>query len=535
MNINLSDINKEDVNTAENLLIELIRAEYPNVDLSKGTVLRDLLIRPASELYAVNTLRYDELADSYSIKQIYDTNTPDYNENLDRLLSNFKLERSKGSKASGQVIIKVMFDSMYDLRDRPLTDVNGLVYNILDTQLLPTNSKSPDGIVLSKEGDHYFAVIGIEAALTGDEYNKDKGVTLNMEHPISGFIIAETTTSISGGFTEETPREVINRIPVALSSRSLDSHTSIQASLQDRFPYIKDLSVAGMGDKEQLRDKHYVVSVGGRVDIYPKTFYMMDTKVLKVKGVADVKNGLHCYKLRIDKDDAPGYYMVKSVYDVTSEVNYGSYSFDEERGCAISNTFHDFSTAGYPEEYNSIETLYTAYQTSDIYVYGAAPSSSKSFYVEVYVAPGIKEIQDYLDLDSVRSVYSDMVVRSPLVGITKVRCLVYPKYGVYDLDTDAITHTIWNTVNRCGFGDILSKSKIISDIMAEHPVDRVDMSNASNGTALLADFRVGDGTIVQISGENLDVNTVANGSLLFTQNTTVYSITEDDIFVQKVI
>ena len=58
---NLNSINQTDVEQARDTIINMIKSDpkYQNLDLSPGTVLYDLLLRPASELYALQTLQFN--------------------------------------------------------------------------------------------------------------------------------------------------------------------------------------------------------------------------------------------------------------------------------------------------------------------------------------------------------------------------------------------------------------------------------------------------------------------------------------------
>ena len=61
MSIVLGDITQDQYDSAESIVIELLRTEYPSLDLRRGTVIRDLLVRPAAQMVARDNELLEEL------------------------------------------------------------------------------------------------------------------------------------------------------------------------------------------------------------------------------------------------------------------------------------------------------------------------------------------------------------------------------------------------------------------------------------------------------------------------------------------
>ena len=534
----LKDISQDDFNLAEATQIDLVRASYKNLDVRKGTVMRELLLKVAAELWGVNSKRYDDLAASYSLQQL-EADPASNAGALDRLLSNFLVVRKPGALATGQLMVRVQYSRTYQVYSTmEFTTLDGLVFHpISDTVADPAQS-APGSIPLSAgpDGTYFYFVLPVVAAASGLPYNVLQGTSLGMATPLAGFVTAEAYYDFSGGSDAETPPEVMARLPVAISTRSLESRNSIASRLMEQFPAIHSVSCTGMGDAEQLRDKHYAIAVGGKGDIYVKAFRALPIVTLRKTAPRHVDG---TYKFSLSRDEIPGYYAIRAVTNVDSAISagaafgslavVGSYGFAEVRRANLDGCPHDFDVSG-----SYVETAYTRYQASDVYVEASSTADTLDFKVEMYAPPLVKEIQDYLDGPQVGNLMADLVVRSPLVCVVSAGMTVYQPPGAIPASAADMVSTVVDYINGTTFGHILSMSQIVAVLSSNFQVSRIDLSNSTYGMVLTGVLRAADGSMVTLAGSELDIAAVASPRKLVTPRTVVFAANSRDMHITVV-
>jgi hypothetical protein len=103
----LASLSEDKIKATEETLVALISGLYPLIDLSPGTVLRDLLIRPAAVIAENTNLTIENFRKSLSLLEIESNPEAFTEEEINRVLSNFRLVRGGGSKASGHVTLVI--------------------------------------------------------------------------------------------------------------------------------------------------------------------------------------------------------------------------------------------------------------------------------------------------------------------------------------------------------------------------------------------------------------------------------------------
>lgn len=538
MSYDLKDITQDDFNLAESTLISVIKSAYPNLDMRKGTVLRELLTKVAAELWSLNTKRTTDLSNTYSLSQL--EAAPEGNEEaVDRLLSNFLVVRKQGSYASGQLIVKVQYSRTYTITTSMVfTTLSGLAYSPELEYTVESNPQTTGALTLytHESGTYYYFMLPVKANLTGIVYDVPQGTSFSMSSAFSGFVTAEAYYDFSGGSISETASQVLGRLPAAIATRSLESRYSISSRLREQFTAIHSVSAVGMGNAEQLRDKHYVFSIGGRGDVYAKTFMALPIVTLR-KTATKVSEGV--YQFSLVRDEVPGYYLIRAITNIDSVTNaglefgtlsvLGSYAFTDVRSADLSGCRHDFDvSAGY------VETAYTRYQISDVFVNANLQSDTTEFKVEIYVAPFIKDIQDYMDDSEVGNLMADLVVRCPIACVVSAKMTVYQPPNAAPVASDDMVTTVVDYINNTTFGHILSKSQIVSALSDKYQISRIDLSDSVYGMSLGGVMRAADGTYITISGSELDIASIQRPTVLVTPNTVVFTANRKDIFITVV-
>jgi len=533
----LQQITQDAFTNAEAILIDLVRQSYPTLDLRRGTVLRDWLIRPAASVYALNEARLTEVKNLISVNTIL--NNPNATSaDIDAVLANYSVVRQAGTTAAGLLLIRVTDSRTYVLGAfTSFATANGLVYATDQSFTISPAPAAGSGelqLYTASDNTYYYFVVPVTAQAVGSAYNVSQGTVFTPSATIFSFISAEAYTVFAGGTDPETPQAAVARLPAAISYRALESRLSIEGKLRDAFPSIQAISVQGFGDSAQLRDKHNPLgwAVGSRVDVYTRTFQAPNVVTLLKTGQ---RTGPNSYTFAISKDDAPGFYAIRAVAEPESVLDpaftqggiqiLGSYAFVESRSAgAIQPTFHDIS----PDNL-VVESAYTQWQTSQLVITGVPfADATHAFRVELYTAPDLAAIQAFVDNDQVRNMEADYLIRCPLICMVRLNVMAYYPVG-QTLDIENLRLMLYNYVNGRSFVQRLSRSEL-AKIMMANGVSRLDMVS---GMTLQGIVRKADGSIVVYQGDALDLTAQSDPTNLLTYSTTVFACELDGIFIQS--
>lgn len=525
----LADISQEQFDAAELTLIDTMRTSYPALDTRRGTVIRDLLIRPAASVYALNAVNVETLANKMSLVTLANDATAtadDYN----AILANFGVSLNAGTLASGSILITVDTARDYEIGLGMLfADGAGLQYQTTQAYTVTIGATGADIALNSNTDGTYYFILPVTAVAVGTAQNIAQGTALTPVTALYGFVSAEAYSTFSGGKDAETIAAAQQRLPAAVSYRALESPASIEAKLRAEFESgsigIEAVSTAGYGKRTQLRDKHNPMgfAVGSRVDVYARTYTTPRVVTLQKTGTL---SGTNSYVITIDAADAPGFSVIRSISEpeagIAPELSFGtltvagSYAFTESRSATgLTDTAHDIDTAN-----SVIETAYTCYQQSSVLITGVADSSATHvFKVELYAADGIQAIQDYVDDPSVSNVEADYIVRSPLMCMVGARIPVYCS-TLNVISADTIAAALVAYINGRSFVTQLTRSELIKVILSTGAT-RVDLSNT--GMTLYGAVRDAAGVVHSMSGDTLDIERVVSPEVLLTPETCVFA------------
>ena len=526
----LQGLSQSQYDASELLVIDQLRTGSPNLDLRLGTALRELLVRPEASVSAQRSANIDELQSIMSLATMAASGTATAAD-VNAVLSNFNTALQPGTAATGVVLVKVTGSRVYNLGAGSIFSTNsGLQYQTAASiTVSPTLSAGQIPLQTAADGTFFFTV-AVTATATGAVYNISDGTALAPSAQIYTFVSAAAYTTFSGGTDSETVQEAINRIPAALSHRGLVNKTATEAQLRDAFTSsgitIQAVSVQGYGDPAQIRDKHNVfgVAVGGRVDVYCRTFQDPMVFLLQKVGTRIADN---TYQVVITAQEAPGFYAIRAITDVAG-VALGSYQYTELRSATgLANTFHDIDPNN-----AVIETAYTVWQQSTVTITGVPDNAAQhTFKVEAYGAPGIQSIQAYMDDPAVRPVTSDFLVRCPLVCLVSCTAQVfYP--ATKPVSISALQAALAQYINGRSFVSTLTRSELVA-VMLANGVTKINLG--LNGMTLSGRVRGADGTWYSLQGDTLDIGSIQNGANLLAPATCCFAVEQTNINITGVV
>lgn len=115
MTESLLTVTQEKFDQAEAMVVSLLRDAMPNLDLRRGTVLRDLLVRPAATFYALEADRLAKAQATRSLETMATAPELATAEDVNAVLSNFAVTQRVGSKARGLARLSVAYSRAYTI------------------------------------------------------------------------------------------------------------------------------------------------------------------------------------------------------------------------------------------------------------------------------------------------------------------------------------------------------------------------------------------------------------------------------------
>jgi hypothetical protein len=467
--LTINELSAESVQQSEAFLIQFLQDQYPSMDLTEGRVLRNLLIRPAAIFHALNQTNIDQLRQSMSLMAIEANPTIATESTVDAVLSNYRVTRDQGAKATGKLVIVI--------RELVATTINADSVFIADG-LSFTNPISFVGVtsqsvitddtnrLITKRTDGYYCfVIDVEAADVGPQYEVRRNTRFTSVNTIPNLIDVYALDNFSGGRSQESNQDLIQRFQLGISPKVFSGRTQIEALMRETAVGLKQLSIIGFSDPEMQRDRHnlFAISTGGKADIYAQTAANpVETILTKQAVLVDAENSI--WQISLGRDDAPGFYKVISILPENSSLADSSYEIlSEVRGLDLTPDGSYFT----PEVFSLIEGAYSRYQTAVIRFVdtrpigdGTSSSSSSSsgpvtvlrnYSVHMLAMPNMKELQDLSNTRSVRSPQADYLVRAPIPIFCTIDMTINYVFDSDIPDINTVKQALADRVANLGF------------------------------------------------------------------------------------
>lgn len=261
----LTDLSPTDVLSTEKLIVTYINEAFPDLDLTPGSVHRDIIVN----LYAALEQRVrdgiDKVLKSNSLLEITKDPTIADDVQVDRVLSNYNITRSGGSKASGYVKIIIDADRTTLMPIGTRLTINSLEFRVTSSIRAVSSTEAvedPEDISLVRgTGGTYFFNVPVESVGVGSKYNIKEGSKVTGISPkVARVVTAEAAQTLLGGKDSETNEELITKLKQGVTGKILGGRAHIEAKLKDEFPSVISAGATGFGDSEMTRDSGATVS-----------------------------------------------------------------------------------------------------------------------------------------------------------------------------------------------------------------------------------------------------------------------------------
>jgi len=539
-----------DFDVAEALVIDMLQKSHPGVSLRRGTVLRELLVRPVAEVYAACTKRVEDSMRARSLQTLKESGEAT-NEEVDAILSNFSMSLYKGRNASGYLFVQVSDDMSYNIpEDTVFTSADGLEFVIDQTYVATSADISGDGYLKLRQTDNgsYYFLLPVEASEPGSQYEVEAGVRFETSFDFNGLVAITSYSKFHGGVDGQTVDEAIDNLESAVSMRGFDSRTAIEATLLDRncgnfSGIVRACSTVGYGDAEQIRDKSNVfgIATGGKIDIFVRAFDAPSVVSSVRTGVWDKEKT--AYVIRLAADEVPGYYSVRSVTSPDRQSSFevsGTDSLLSSDSFPVSGSFD--ASLSVPVFHSIPDTpqgyAFTSYRNVSLEVHDseADPSSlqsgdTKEFLVSVYAYPDIAAVQEYVDRDDVRSLKGDMLVRSAPICLVSLSAAVGIPSGAIAPDVYEMRCAVASYINSRNFVPRLTASEIVA-VLKGFGISRVEMMHGvPHGFKMEGRLKTAAGNVLFFPGPDIDIAAHSDPTNLVSPKTVVFGANIEDISI----
>ena len=482
----LDVLDEELVKQHEEIIRTVLENEYKTADFSKGTVLYDLVVRPQAMYLALQYKNADTLTKSNSLLEISRNPEIASEQIVDAVLSNYRVTRTPGNKASGSINIV-----MTNNTTTPIPSGSAFYYGTLrfvtKTSFVGVPSQAlvsrPTDRLIRPVGDFWEFTIEVEADQTGSEYQVTQGTSFSAEVPPPGYVRTYSAYDFSPGSTAETNEELIEKLARGASGKTMSSRLNIEALLFEEFPLLSHTSVVGSGQPDMVRSKSglFNINYGGKADIYVQS--EIRPRIVRVRKTAMFMSPTNMsWIMTFPRDTVPGVYKIQRIVPVGGIPEGIDECGDPYPGSLepasvvrtvnsspLSNGFSP--TISRPEEaaFSSFQelscTFYDPYTKYDDLVPG---QTIAEYDVDVLIMRDILDMQLYVT-DPERSAFRyDDVVRPPMACMVSCNLLVKAPAGTH-VNTAAISAAVVDVINRSGFSNELSSSIIYAAAQDQLP------------------------------------------------------------------
>lgn len=380
-------------NTAE-LIVDNMRAYDPELNVSEGTALKDIVVKPNSLIIDLPLQEIEKISRKQSI--LFHNEMENFE--MDELIANYFITRKGGNRSKGSVRVTVNRAVDTLINNGFSFFYSGKSYIVRVNQFY-----SRDEILFNfMAGGLYYYDVNVEAELEGDDHEVPAGGILTTRGQINGLVSITAPEGIFGGRYEENNEDLYNRSRRAWSTRALTSPRSIYTVAREEFDEVIDVVSIGKDDPEMQRDvvpelRRYIgdFHFGGMTDVYVWPYriesYVQDIEV-NPQGEIVI--------------DASTFFKSPLLYITKVELLD---EYDEPHSDISSNEY--YFSANHPELRFSIrEQIRMRFYTPEKYAF----SKIRIHYVSSSL---ISRVQDFFAKEDVRNLCTDSLVKifSPVI------------------------------------------------------------------------------------------------------------------------
>ena len=459
----LDQLNQDAVDQANAFATQRLEEAFPELNFRSG-FMHSSVIRTHAALEAALQDVVDRHGRSRSLLEIDQDPALAEPGTVDAVLSNYGVDRIPGEASTGQVAVvlqsavPVTVPKGFAFVGRGQTFTADEAYAARGSQaaILADTDR-----LLKPIGDgsgRFYFLISVTSVEVGSAARLRRRDQLDPVLTLPRFDSAYAFEDFTGGFDPETNAELLARLQDGAAAKTPANRMTTEALVRTTEAFQRTVAVSeiGLGDAEQIR-YHGLIPVaggggGGRVDVYARTGRLpAELTIPKTAICASVADGQAVYVLSLTRDDAPGFYEVRSVVPSGSATAVGYELVADDRGFDLSGD--DWR----PDVESAAEAAYSRWQTAVVRFADPAPAddvvAGSTLAVDVVVAamPQVADLDAFLTDRGRRPPGADLLVRAAVPVFVGLAVRLRKTAGQDDPDLDTIRTRLAEAVNSTGF------------------------------------------------------------------------------------
>lgn len=433
---------------AQSTIQSIITQYNTKLDTSKGSVIRQLLVRPYAYIYAYINKFINNWLNRTSVN--YLKNTTDTQDQIaDLVASNYFVTRNQGNYASGQLLVS-LYNTPSIIPANTKFTIDGKSFRCQYTYLIGGQSlndqdiKSIQPYVVDKLFKAIIPVISQEPG----SIQIVQDTPAQADNLINYLQSIKVFSAISGGSSVQTNAQMMLRCQNKCSS-TLGSQRAIANSLFEAPVNVVSCNSIGTMQPGQLRSRYnnLFIPVAGSVDSYVKTRNKPAKKVIAVDSSQLIYNTqLSQYSFQLDLEQVSGFYNIEQVRLYSNDTLVGSIS--------IQDYICTKASIQYLSKDPNIDAACARLsykQKAKIHI-ASEPLQNPKVIAQITYMPGISSLQSYISGDDKPFLGQDILIKAAIPVKLRLACQLHSLQVISQSLISQIKQSIVSIINSTPIG-----------------------------------------------------------------------------------
>ena len=274
----IASIETSRIREGRDTITSVMSEAFPNSKWQAGDQLEGIVAEPIALGFAFSEYRLDLQEQSLSLAAVAEDPDLADDDLVDRLLSNYFIERQEATVAFGSILVVVNRATIIPVSNGAAFSANSQTYvTTRSWRVFPpgTREEDPDNGVLvleARSDGNYQFTLPVQSENTGPETLLARGAVLTATTPFPGQVSVTAASDFGGGLAADTNADLVARAQEGITPKVLSGYQQIEQTIENAFPgSLARVVGAGNALLSRDRDNLFAVSTGGKADLYVRT------------------------------------------------------------------------------------------------------------------------------------------------------------------------------------------------------------------------------------------------------------------------
>lgn len=453
-------VNREDFDKSVQTISQLVTQYNQDINIRNGSVIRQLLIRPAAYVLAgIQQLLRTFIRDS-SVTTLLSSQATE-NQTADLMAANFFTQRRPATASSGMLAIYSRVASLY-IPANTTFSIQGSTFSV-PSRVFISNTQvfqpvSQNMLVCRSylmEDGLFCAAVPIVAAQPG-YLQIPQGVPVYPSRSIAQIQQVQLVSPISGGQGVQTDSQLFSRIRDQQGYSAVDTRYAILKRLRGSGYNVISCYSVGRDGIAQARgfSGATLISTGGVVSVFVKTH---NQSAIKQVQIVATQNGSSGASLVISPRQAAGALFVRQVLQRS----------ESQASTPVTGTTVAYKASA-ESGLSDTDARFSAYQ--QIEITGASLVAGQSYIVRIQYMPNIAQLQSYIDRPQNKFVGQQLLLRAAVPVRLRVRCAMRADSDYTQQQLSKMRDDISRIINDTRVGaDTFNMSDVLQGLQSLYP------------------------------------------------------------------